>query len=195
MTEHLLQTIDMLVADVTTKQKEIAELQRTINYLCGKAGIAAKYEQIDTPGASPNSVSITIAPDQYHGKPLNRAVTDYMNQRAKANPNAKTASAEEIYDVLIRGGYTFEQRSKDEQMHSLKTSLGKSTHTFRKLPNGTYGLVEWYGDIEPKQRRPRKGGNGSAEGANGSTDSTDSEDADTETGADTNAASPSQSSN
>jgi len=188
MTDHVLQTVDMLVSDVTTKQKEIAELQRTINYLCTKAGIATKYEQIETPGAAGNSASLTIAPDEYHGKPLNRAVTDYMNRRAKSMPNAKTASAEEIYDVLIRGGYTFEQRSKDEQMHSLKTSLGKSTHTFRKLPNGTYGLVEWYGENEPKQRRPRKVGNGSTDAVTGGTDAADTDDANTDNGADTDAA-------
>lgn len=195
MTDHLLQTIDMLVADVATKQQEIAELQRTVNYLCTKAGIATKYEQIETPGAAANSASLTIAPDEYHGKPLNRAVTDYMNRRAKAMPNAKTASAEEIYDVLIRGGYTFEQRSKDEQMHSLKTSLGKSTHTFRKLPNGTYGLVEWYGETEPKQRRTRKGGTTGVEQTNGTDDSAESAARDADDGADTNAASASQTSN
>lgn len=195
MTDHVLQTIDMLVSDVTTKQKEIAELQRTINYLCTKAGIATKYEQIETPGAAANSASLTIAPDEYHGKPLNRAVTDYMNRRAKSMPNAKTASAEEIYDVLIRGGYTFEQRSKDEQMHSLKTSLGKSTHTFRKLPNGTYGLVEWYGENEPKQRRPRKAGATGTEPSNGTDDAADSEASETDHGANTDAASTTQTSN
>lgn len=194
MTQHLLQTIDMLVSDVTTKQKEIAELQRTVNYLCTKAGIATKYEQIETPGAAANTAALTIAPDEYHGKPLNRAVTDYMNRRAKAMPNAKTASAEEIYDVLIRGGYTFDQRSKDEQMHSLKTSLGKSTHTFRKLPNGTYGLVEWYGEAEPKQRRTRKGGATGTDHTNGSDESADSDAGDADNGADTDAAPASQTS-
>lgn len=195
MSDHLLQTIDMLVADVTTKQKEIAELQRTVNYLCTKAGIATKYEQIETPGAAANSASLTIAPDEYHGKPLNRAITDYLNRRAKSMPNAKTASAEEIYEVLIRGGYTFEQRTRDEQMHSLKTSLGKSTHTFRKLPNGTYGLVEWYGETEPKQRRSRKGGATGSEQTNGTDEATDADAADTGNGADTDAAPAPQTSN
>ncbi len=36
-------------------------------------------------------------------------------------------------------------------MNNLRISLGKSSHTFVKLPNGIFGLGEWYDIKKPKQ--------------------------------------------
>lgn len=194
MTDHLVQTIDMLVADVTAKQKEIAELQRTINYLCGKAGIQEKFTQIEMGQPDAPPVSMTISPDRYHGMKLNSAVTDYLKMRAAVNPNTRAASAEEIYDVLVRGGFSFDHSGKDERMHSLKTSLGKSTHTFRQVQKGLYGLAEWYGITEPKHRRTRKGGINGAEGGSATDAGGDQDEEVTDNGADTDAAPAAQTS-
>lgn len=194
MSDHLVQTIDMLVSDVSAKEKELAELKRTINYLCGKASIPVKYEQIDVGQANTTPVSMTISPDRYHGMKLNTAVTDYLKMRLAVNPSARAASADEIYDALTRGGYAFEQSSKDDRMHSLKTSLGKSTHTFRQVQKGLYGLSEWYGGADPKQRRTRKPGANGTEGGLLGGEEGESDEAGESTGEDSESAAASQSS-
>ena len=42
-------------------------------------------------------------------------------------------------------------------MDSLRISLGKSSHTFHKLPNGQYGLLEWYPNVKPPKKRGKSG--------------------------------------
>lgn len=164
MSDHIVQTIDLLIADVTAKQKEISELQRTVNYLCIKAGIPEKFGHIDVGQAESPPISLSIAPDRYHGMRLNTATTDYLKMRAAVNPNTRAASAEEIYEALNKGGFSFDHASKDERMHSLKTSLGKSTHTFSQVQKGMYGLAEWYGKVDVRPRKARKGAGGDPEG-------------------------------
>jgi len=155
MSDHLLRTVAEMEAEVAIKEIELLQLKTMINFLCARAGVPGKFEESALAPTAPRE-SATIAPDRFHGRKLNTAITDYLSTRKSMNPNAGPAAAEEIHAVLLQGGYTFDQSKKDEQLHSLKTSLGKSSHTFRKLPNGTYGLSEWY-ERTPKRTKRAPG--------------------------------------
>ncbi len=97
--------------------------------------------------------------DEYYNKPLNSAVKMYLQRRKAAGRGP--ATAEEIFDALVEGGYDSFQGSRADALPGLRISLGKSTHTFVKLRNGSYGLCDWYGEV--KQRAPRAAANGKAD--------------------------------
>jgi hypothetical protein len=63
------------------------------------------------------------------------------------------ASVREIYEALSLGGYQFGTDKKESAIRGLRISLGKSTKAFHKLPNGSFGLMEWYPEIKPSRRR------------------------------------------
>lgn len=147
MSDHLVRTIADMERKITEQERQVVELKRSVNVLCSMAGIAPKYDNVTDPTAI-GAQSATIKGDQFVNKPLNSAVKDYLSLRRSSGLDGP-AAAEEIHSALEQGGFEFESRDKTVAMNSLKISLGKSSHTFKRLPNGKYGLNEWY-DIKPR---------------------------------------------
>ncbi len=147
MSDHLVRTIADMEQQINDRERQIAELKRSANVLCQMAGIAPKYEAIADPaGGGPRSM--TVKDDQFVNKPLNSAVKEYLTMR-RASGLDGPAAAEEIHSALELGGFEFDTRDKAAAMNNLKISLGKSSHTFKRLNNGKYGLNE-------RQVRPQR---------------------------------------
>lgn len=137
----------ILMAAVEEMQKEIDALQVAINKK--KQAINAMYDSMgeqppyEIEGESP--ISLTIRPDQFYGKGFATAASSYLKIKKQA------CSAQEIMDGLVRGGFDFPWKDED-QLRNVAISLAKNTQVFHKLPNGTFGLLEWYPDLKKKKQ-------------------------------------------
>jgi len=135
--------IDGLVKVIAEAEKKVAEQKRVVNGLCAGAGRPEIYHDIDAASA----VNLgNIQSDQYYGQPLATAMRAILEMR-KATGRGP-ATVREIYDTLMQGGFKFE--AKDENaLRGLRQSLTKNSAVFHKLPNGSYGLLEWYPNAKP----------------------------------------------
>lgn len=85
--------------------------------------------------------------------------------------NSGAAKLDEIFAALKEGGYHFGDSDGDAKA-GLKIALGKDGKV-RALPNGAYGLWEWYPDAKrPKARGDKETGD---KGEKGGADGDDAE--------------------
>jgi hypothetical protein len=124
-------------------EAQLAENKRTVNRLCARAGRPPRYPEAEN--GSGAQVGI-IRADQYYGQPLAAAVRNILEGRKLAGLGS--ATVREIYETLLKGGFQFEAKDENAQ-RGLRQSLTKNSQTFHKLPNGTYGLLEWYPGAKP----------------------------------------------
>src|SRR5688572_435868 len=93
--------INKLNDDIGLKEAELRELKRTVNRLCGYAGMPPQYADADE---ATNSRSVaSIRPDQFYGQPLASAIRDYLEMRRASGLGA--AKVREIFDALKQGGF------------------------------------------------------------------------------------------
>ena len=145
--DHFEQSITALKETLRDQEDKVLETKNLINALSEAAGRGVVYH--DTKLKADTAIE-TIRSDTFYGKPLNSSIRRVLEMREAANLGP--ATVRDIYDTLCSGGYVF-PRAKTEKnaMDSLRISLGKSSHTFHKLPNGSYGLLSWYPSVkEPK---------------------------------------------
>ena len=96
--------------------------------------------------------------DEYYGKGFQTVVRTILE--ARKITGAGPATVNEIYLAMTSGGYVFDAKDDENAKRGLRISLGKSTHTFHKLPNGKFGLLEWYPAIKPAKANGAKSSNG-----------------------------------
>jgi hypothetical protein len=153
--DAVLSTIDLVVAQVAEIDQQLLEKKRMVNDLCKLAGRPPMYSDADL---ASRAGSKPIRPDEYYGKPLATVVRLVLERRDAMGLGAATVN--EIYDEMAAGGFHFGGKNDDNNKRGLYVSLGKNSTTFHKLPNGTYGLLEWY----PDAKAPKgKNGNGKGE--------------------------------
>lgn len=143
MSEHILRTIDELKNDLHQQEAEVADTKRLINKLCARAGIQVMYPEPDA--ASTSGVSLSIRGDQFYGQPLATCMRAVLEMRRSLNQGP--ASVNELYASLEQGGYRFDTKDEQNAKRNLRISLQKNP-IFHRLPQGTYGLVEWYPAIK-----------------------------------------------
>lgn len=155
MSDRLSAAIDELEEHLARQLAEAADTKKTINSLRKAMGLEPKYTDTTV------EASGSIRPDQYYGKALATAAADYLERRKQA------ASAEEIMRGLEQGGFDFESTSwkEKDRLRLLAVSLAKNTVKFHKLPNGTFGLVDWYDQAFLERRKQERKQNASAEEA------------------------------
>ncbi|MGD0769824.1 MAG: hypothetical protein ABSB42_16695 [Tepidisphaeraceae bacterium] len=152
MSDHITATIEELQAEIRPMEEKIVKTKQLINMLCERAGTALLYPEAELT-VQDSSTKISRG-DEFFNKPLNTCLKSVLT-RLKAIGRTP-ATAEQIYDLLLLGGYDKFPPKKDDAMNGLRISLGKSTHTFVKLPNGAYGLCEWYDMKKPKAKAEEK---------------------------------------
>jgi hypothetical protein len=148
MSEELA-VIEKVQSQIADLERQLEKKRAFVNELCSLAGTQAIYAIAD---AGPSHVLAT-RPDDYYGKPMATAVTLILEKRKSARLNA--ASVNEIYDELVRGGFQFEAKNPENAKRGLYGGMSKNPK-FHKLPNGTYGLREWYDNV----RETKKATNG-----------------------------------
>jgi hypothetical protein len=156
-----------LEQDLRAQLEAVRETKTMINKLCKMSGMSERYPDAHDRGAEGGEA---IRSDQYYGKPLATAVREYLEYRKARHLGPATAS--EIHRALVGGGYQFDTKDDLNAKRGLRVSLSKNAVTFHRLPNGSWGLLEWY----PEARARR----GSKKDANEKVDDPASEGADSE---------------
>lgn len=148
MTDHLKPALDQLERQRAEQLANVAAIEQAINVILKSAGQAERYQQ----RSQEASASLTsIQADTFYGRGLSTVAREYLAMRRAANLGPATVN--EIYAALVQGGYKFDTKSDDNARRVLRITLTKNSAIFHKLPNGSYGLMEWY----PNAKAPKKG--------------------------------------
>jgi hypothetical protein len=159
--------IELLVAQITELERKANAYRASVNVLCERDGVPPMYPDSGgdggggTKGVShSHRATVTptaqIKPDMFYGKPQQTAVREYLGFRnARGDGPAKPA---EILAGLRAGGYQVEAKNDDIALVGLRAMLRKRTAVFHKLPNGTWGLREWYPNAKAHKEASDKGG-------------------------------------
>jgi len=162
MSDHINQTIADLQVKLQEQERVVTSTKLAINTLCE---IASKPPIYPNAGEETAGVSLSIASDEFYGKPLAAAMRTILEKR-KLGGNGP-ASPRELYDALLEGGYLFDTEVEQNRLTGVRVSLRKSSKIFHRLPDKKrYGLLEWY----PAAKRQA-----SKEGAGNDSDDAESE--------------------
>jgi hypothetical protein len=142
--------IELLVSQIEELERKANAYRASVNVLCAQDGRPPLYPDgggngsgARTPsaqGASPINTQITN--DRFYGKPQQTAVRELLQIRKASGLSA--AKPAEILEGLKAGGYVVEAKSDDIALVGLRAMLRKRSNIFHKLPNGAWGLKEWY---------------------------------------------------
>src|SRR5437870_11151705 len=138
MSDTLEAAIDVALAKIAELDSQTAEHKRTVNGLCRLLSRPPMFPDTDPTSNAP------LRDDEFYGRPLATAVQEVLERRKRAGQGAATVA--EIYDTLVRGGFHFSTKNADNAKRNLYTSLQKNMK-FHRLPNGSYGLTEWYPNV------------------------------------------------
>lgn len=149
--ESVLHTINLLETQNIGFLQNVKNNKKTINNLCSLINEPPRYPDADDEVIEGGAM--VTRSDEFYGKPLATVVRTILERRQRANLGA--ASVPVIFDAMKEGGFHFEAKSDENARRGLYIALGKNTNVFHKLPQGTYGLREWYtGNI--KESRSKK---------------------------------------
>lgn len=144
MSDHIQQTIADLQAKLSVQESDVVKTKRLINQLCEMSGLSPMYQDADLhEGSGP---SLSIQGDQFYGQPLATCIRQILEMRKALKQGPATVN--EIFDALVQGNYQFETKNEDNAKRGLRISLTKNTAIFHKLPNGKFGLLEWYPNVK-----------------------------------------------
>lgn len=139
MREEFTPAIEALQKDLADLERQVAETKQVINRLCARAGTEPLYPDVMVP-TSP-SIGL-LRSDSFYGKPITTAAREYLEMRRAAGLGP--ATPREIYEALEKGGYTFDTKNVNTAIVSVRNTIRKSSSIFHRLPNGAYGLLNWY---------------------------------------------------
>lgn len=148
MSEQIKQTIITLQDELKKQLEEAQETKRLINKLAVRAGMQPIYSDADL--AAQDGVPLALQSDQFYGQPLAGSMRIILEMRRAQKQGP--ASVNEIYDGLVQGGFKFDTSNEENRKRNLRISLGKNTAQFHKLPNGLFGLTEWYPNVKAKRQ-------------------------------------------
>lgn len=158
---HMSDHIDQLISDATAKlreqEKAVADTKKFINQVCQFAGRPPAYSDAELVVEDGGSVSFVVTRNAFYGKPLAKCVREFLKGRERGA--TKEATLEEIMEALRAGSYDLESVSKDKdgQKRGVAISLAKNSQAFHRLPNGDWGLTEWYPNIRAKRDKANGG--------------------------------------
>lgn len=148
MAHELSPAVEHLEKELEKQLQEASATKKLINSLLARMGQEPRYADAD-----PERRGGAMRRDEYYGKPLASAVQMALARIGQA------ATSEEILEGLKQGGFDFKALKWTDNLllRNLAISLAKNTKAFHKLPNGTFGLREWYdAEILRKTERASK---------------------------------------
>jgi hypothetical protein len=148
---ELQKAIELVLAKLREQEAQVAETKTAINALCKVAGQPIMFPDV---GAAPGA-NTAFRSDQFYGQPLTKVVRDILAARKAQNLGA--ASVGEIYNAMSAGSYNFDTSSTENAKRALRISLTKNSAVFHKLPNGDYGLREWYPNLKESKAKQATG--------------------------------------
>ena len=150
MAEQIKSAIAVLQTELKEQEQQVIETKKLINSLCKRSGMPPMYADAELNASG--GVPLTIRSDQFYGQPLAPSIREILQMRRALNRGPATVN--EIYDALHEGGFKFETKNLDNAKRGLRISLMKNTAVFHKLPNGQFGLLEWYPNVKARKDTP-----------------------------------------
>lgn len=147
--EHIQKTIDDALMKLKEQEAQVTKTKTLINNLREWMGQPRMFADVDKE-AEPCLGGFRS--DQFYGQPLSGVVRDILEARKRANLGPATVA--EIYAAMMSGGYKFEAANPENAKRALRISLTKNSATFHRLPNGSYGLREWYPNVKEARNKP-----------------------------------------
>jgi hypothetical protein len=144
MSEQMKPAIAILQTELKEQEQQVIETKKLINSLCKRSGMPPMYADAELTVSG--GVPLSIRSDQFYGQPLAGSIREILQMRRALNQGPATVN--EIYDSLHEGGFKFETKNEDNSKRGLRISLMKNTAVFHKLPNGKFGLLEWYPNVK-----------------------------------------------
>lgn len=131
---------------LTDLEQQVVKTKKFINQCREFLGQPPQFLDVDL-----ESLSALAAPrsDEFYGQPLAQVVRTILERRRLANLGA--ASVPEIYRAMKEGGFHFNTKNESNAIRSLRNSLAKNTAAFHRVPNGDYGLRDWYPKIRERR--------------------------------------------
>lgn len=130
-----------LERQIEEAERKANDLRNTINSLCAAAGLPPRYPEVSI-GGGPGTKITQIRDDTFYGKKQTPAMRDYLVMR-KAQ-GLGPAKPRDIFEALKSGGYQFESKDDEIALVSMRALLRAQPQIFHKLPQGTWGLTDWY---------------------------------------------------
>lgn len=136
--------IAALERSIKEAEQKIRSLRSAINTLCEQEGRPPRYGEAML--TADHGRLAQIQDDTFYGKKQTPAMREYLEMR-KAQGQGP-ATPREFYEALKTGGYQFEAQDDTTAIIGLRGLLRTQPHIFHRLPQGTYGLTEWYPDAK-----------------------------------------------
>jgi hypothetical protein len=167
--DHIHKSIETLTERVRQQEAELQKTKNAVNALRAVLDLPPLYSDPEPQG----TVMIgTLRGDEFYGQPLSTVVRTILEARREAGAGAATIN--DIYAAMVEGGFAFDTANEENAKRGLRTSLSKNSQTFHKLPNGKYGLRDWYPAVKERVKagtdavaKDEGGGSPSPEGEEG----------------------------
>jgi hypothetical protein len=143
--EHVEKTIELVQQQVRDLEADLAEKKRMVNSLCKLIGREPIFINVE-----PAHAGTVLRTDEFYGKSLTSVARTVLERRDAAGLGA--ASVDALYADLLRGGFQFDAKNDATAKRSLAISLAKNSYLFHRLPNGDWGLVNWYDKLPAKTK-------------------------------------------
>lgn len=144
---------DGAIARLQSKLREqehgVVKTKTLINDLCEEGGKPPMYRDVELQAST--GVNLSIRGDQFYGQPLATCIRQILEMRRALNQGP--ATVKEIYEAMTEGNYQFDTKDAANAMRGLRVSLTKNNVTFHKLPDGKFGLLEWYPAVKVTKRK------------------------------------------
>jgi hypothetical protein len=170
MREDILKTVQVLREKIHLKEAEVAGLKSIINGLYKEENEVPPYSDASTrAGAGIEG----LRSDQFYGQTLAGATRQYLEMRKASGQGS--ASVSDIFYALKKGGYKFDASTDEYAKNGVRMALRKNSVTFHRLPNGDYGLLDWYerpksgngeDSVKPNAKKHKRGKKRAKSGSN-----------------------------
>ena len=147
-------TIEFFQTEISALEEQVRRKKLLVNHLCDELKAPRVYEGSTDDESGRGVKGVSVQPDEFFAKPLATAVRLILEKRRAAGQGP--ASAEDIYPIMIQGGFQFEAKNDANAKRALAISLAKNTSTFVRLPNGYFALTDWYPEL-PRPKNPNGG--------------------------------------
>jgi hypothetical protein len=148
--DHVRKTIQEMVEQIATLERQIAKKRSTVNDLCEHIGEPPMFAEMAASGAA---INYGVQSDLYYKKPLATSARDVLQRRKAAGLGAM--HLDDLYALMVKGGFKFDAKNDATAKRSLSTALSKNS-IFTRLPNDDIGLTEWYDP--PRNKAKANGG-------------------------------------
>jgi hypothetical protein len=163
MAQNLSPAVELLIAQIEELERKANAYKASVNVLCANDGLPPMYpddgggggRRLNGEDHQPQPATVrpaAIGPDTFHGRPQQTAVRELLAIRRAADPTRGPAKPDEILAALKAGGYVVQAKSDEIALVGLRAMLRKRSAIFYKLPNGTWGLREWYPNARPQAK-------------------------------------------